>query len=80
MFGLILANGVQKAFLNKVLTNFGPNAKIQNGNLSLKKVDGGFFDIITDVGSVGNTKGKRLEFLRLNFIFILCSSPSWFCF
>ena len=54
MFGLILAN----AFFNKILMGFGQNAKLQNGTLSFKKVDGGFADIMTDVGSVGNTKGK----------------------
>ena len=61
MFGLVLANGVQKAFFNKVLTGFGPNAKLQNGTLSLKKVGGGYFDIMTGVGSVENSKGKRLK-------------------
>ena len=57
---MILANGVPKAFSKKVLTNFGPYAKTQNGNRSLKKVDGGFFDIMTDVGSVWITldRGK----------------------
>ena len=63
MFGLILANGVAKAFSNKFLSGFDPYAKTQNGNLSLKKVGDGFVDVITDVGSVGNIKGKRSELL-----------------